>query len=544
MISHISIHNFAIIKEAEIDFRDGLNIITGETGAGKSIVLEAVSLALGGRADSTLIRHGAEKASVELLAETAQGEETVLAREISSTGKNVCRINGRLATRGELAEAAAQIADIHGQYDNQKLLDPANHLTLNDSWKRARSLPVRQAYQEAYLRYKETREALRELLQKEKEARQNEDFNRFQLKEIEEAHLKPGEDRELADRTALLANSEKIFDAASKALGALAEGEPDVRSLLGKAESALEPVRETSAELRELTEQLDSMRYDLDEVISHVRDLLDQTDFRPEDVDRAISRLDRIEKLKQKYGPEIPDVLAHAEKLRESLSSLESFDEDKRALEDANQAAKKWLLRAAEALTEVRKKNAEELSAAIEKELTDLDFPDARFRIEVRPAAVMNQDGRDACEIMVSLNRGEPLKPLAKTASGGEISRIMLGIKNVAGDYDRIPTMIFDEIDQGISGRAAGVVAGKLKDIARHHQVICITHLPQIAAAADTNYRIFKESDDQETFTHVECLSEEARIDELARLLSGDRITEAARKNAADLLARYQNKRG
>ena len=536
MIDHISISDFAIIRNTEIDFEDGLNIITGETGSGKSIVIEAVSLALGSRADSGYVRHGAKKARVQLQADL-DGEEVILAREVSAAGKNLCRVNGELVTRGRIAEEARKIADIHGQYDNVSLLDPERHLTLVDQFHKAEIRPYLDAFREAYHAYRETRLKLEKLVKEERENRRKIDFYTFELKEINEADLRPEEEEGLSDRLSVLKNSEKIFAAAGAASSLLTDGENDVLSLLGEAERSLGSISSYSAELTEIHEGVSGAYYELQDLAERIRRIADGSDFDPSEVDQVISRLEQIDRLKKKYGADIPEILAYRDRIAGELSLIENFDEEKEKLEKETKERLAALKEKAEDLTLFRTKTARELSAAIEAELHDLNFKDAKLVLQIRKAPAITQNGQDECEIMISTNPGEPLKPLAKTASGGEISRIMLAIKNVTGDYDNVPTMIFDEIDAGISGITASVVARKLKEISREHQIICITHLPQIAAAGDVNFRIYKDTENGATFTHVEKLSEEGRRDEIARLLGGDSITDTTRKSAEELIA-------
>ncbi|MST51598.1 DNA repair protein RecN [Hornefia butyriciproducens] len=536
MIQHLLIQNFAIIENTEIEFEDGLNIITGETGSGKSIVIEAVSLALGARADSSFVRSGKDKAVIQLAA-SLDGQDYVITREISATGKNLCRLNGQLVTLGEISALASRIADIHGQYDNQNLRDPRQHLALVDQYRDAEISPLRAEFDTAYAAYKESRGQLDTLLKSEKESRKQADFYRFELAEIQRVDPAPEEDEELTEQIAILQNSEKIFSAVESAYGPLDENEFNVLSSMGNIQSSLESIRNFSREFAETADIFNDAYYGLQDVAARIAGIREQISFRPEELDKLISRLDQIDELKKKYGGSIGDVLAYRDRIQQELSQLENFDELRGTLEQETKQRLRALRTSAAALTGARQASAEALGQAIEAELHDLNFDSARFEIRISAAPAISAEGGDEAEILISTNRGEPLKPLIRVASGGEISRIMLAIKNITGTYDKIPTMIFDEIDAGISGITASIVGRKLREISSSHQIICITHLPQIAACGNANYRICKETDANSTYTHVDRLDEEATVDEIARLLGGEIITETTRRSARELIS-------
>lgn len=536
MINHISIQNFAIIENTEIDFEDGLNVITGETGSGKSIVIEAVSLALGSRADSSFVRHGKEKAVVQLAGEL-DGEDIVITREVSSAGKNLCKLNGQLVTLTQLSETCRRLADIHGQYDNQSLLNPENHLLLVDRFQEKEISPVKKAFEEAYSAYRSAKSRLDQLIAQEAEQRRKLDFYRFEKDEIDHADLKPGEDTALTERVSLLQNSEKIFAGIETAYGHLNEGESSAMSSLGTCLQALEGVSGYSRDISAVTEDFSDLYYRLEDISASLRHIREEITFTPEELDLAIERLDLIEKLKKKYGSSIEEILAYAKRIGKELEEIENFDEIKAQREKETASCEHALRIQAELLSQVRKLSAEKLEKAIEKELRELNFDNASLLADFRTPPEITPSGNDIVEFMISANKGEPPKPLVKIASGGEISRIMLAIKNITGTYDRIPTMIFDEIDAGISGITASVVGRKLHQIAKSHQIICITHLPQIAACAGTHYRIHKETDDNNTYTQVDKLTAEQAVDEIAKLLGGETITETTRKSAEELIA-------
>lgn len=535
MIDHISIKNFATIESTEIDFKDGLNIITGETGSGKSIVIEAVSLALGSRADSSYVRTGADKAIIQLSA-TSGDEELVLTREISAAGKNLCRINGEIVTLSQLNAMASKLADVHGQYDNQSLLNPDYHIVLLDSYKHDCTDKLKEDTAEKYTSYIKARKELAHLLSVEKENARKLDFYKFEEAEIEKAHLLPGEDESLQERISLLQNSEKIYENINKAYQVMYEETPSVMEGLNVSIKSIEEISSCSGKISALSEEFSDIYYRLEDICRQLGDLRGSITFSPEELDEAILRMDLIENLKKKYGSSIEEILAYQEKLQKQLSIAENMDEEKRRLMLNLKEAKQQLIESCSLLSEKRKAKALELETAIQTELIDLNFKDAQVKISVDQLSEPTESGMDKVEIFITTNRGESLKPLAKIVSGGEMSRIMLAFKNIISSYDMIPTLIFDEIDNGISGITASIVGKKLREISKNHQIICITHLPQIAACGDNNYKIYKDSDDTSTFTHVESLSSQQKVDEIARLLGGTSITQSTINTARELI--------
>lgn len=535
MIDHISIKNFATIESTEIDFKDGLNIITGETGSGKSIVIEAVSLALGSRADSSYVRTGADKAIIQLSA-TSGDEELVLTREISAAGKNLCRINGEIVTLSQLNAMASKLADVHGQYDNQSLLNPDYHIVLLDSYKHDRTDKLKEDTAEKYTSYIKARKELAHLLSVEKENARKLDFYKFEEAEIEKAHLLPGEDESLQERISLLQNSEKIYENINKAYQVMYEETPSVMEGLNMSIKSIEEISSCSGKISALSEEFSDIYYRLEDICRQLGDLRGSITFSPEELDEAILRMDLIENLKKKYGSSIEEILEYQEKLQKQLSIAENMDEEKRRLMLNLKEAKQQLIESCSLLSEKRKAKALELETAIQTELIDLNFKDAQVKISVDQLSEPTESGMDKVEIFITTNRGESLKPLAKIVSGGEMSRIMLAFKNIISSYDMIPTLIFDEIDNGISGITASIVGKKLREISKSHQIICITHLPQIAACGDNNYKIYKDSDDTSTFTHVESLSSQQKVEEIARLLGGTSITQSTINTARELI--------
>lgn len=535
MISHISIKNFAIIENVEIDFHEGLNIITGETGAGKSIVIEAVSLALGSRADTAFVRSGKQKAVVQL-AGIHKGEEYVITREVSAAGKNLCKVNGELVTLAHLNMVCKKLADIHGQYDHQSLLNPDYHIKLVDLYKKESIFPARQKVADIFSQYREIQLALKHLLSDAAEAQRQRDFMAFEFEEIKKANPIAGEDEALEEQINLLQNSEMIYENLAGAYE-LANGEESAAlSGIKKSMDRIGEIQEYSGELSEIYQQMQDSYYVLEELCSQIREIRDRTVFSPEELDQAISRLEVLNALKRKHNSSLEEIIAYGKELETRLHQVENIDESKAALTKRLKACEQDLKVASKELSTLRKEAAKELEGKILSELSELNFKDAQLVIEFKENKEYTDSGIDLVEFMISTNKGEKLKPLSKIASGGEMSRIMLAFKKIVGDYDEIPTMIFDEIDTGISGITASIVGRKLKQIAENHQIICITHLPQIAAFGDHNYKIFKESDDTNTYTTVVPLKKEEEIEEIARLLGGINITETTLQSAKELI--------
>ncbi|MBQ0079024.1 MAG: DNA repair protein RecN [Eubacterium sp.] len=536
MIRHIRIKNFATIENTEIDFHDGLNIITGETGAGKSIVIEAVSLALGSRADTAFVRSGADKAIVQMVADLGD-EEYVITREVSSTGRNVCKVNDEIVTLGNLSKLCKSLADIHGQYDHQSLLNPEYHIDLVDLYKKDVISPAKAEVAQAYAEYTSVRSDLKKLLEELARGQRERDFMEFELKEISQANLVPGEDQVLEERIAVLQNSEAIYANLSGAYEAACGEEYSLLSGIKGMTDMLQQVSGYSQQLQDITDRLNGIYYDLEDACSSIRENRDSVVFSPEELDHAISRSEMINHLKNKHGKTLEELIEYAEELEYKLSKINNADGEKAALQAKLHECGTALKDACARLSQARQNAAADLEKLITEQLLQLNFKDAQFAIQFSPAPVFTANGNDNVEFIISTNRGEPMKPLSKIASGGEMSRIMLAFKKVIGDYDQIPTMIFDEIDSGISGIAASIVGRKLKEIADTHQIICITHLPQIAACGAHNYRIAKSSDDERTYTEVTALSDDEKTYEIARLLGGDNITDTTLASARELMS-------
>ena len=550
MLELLHIENIAVIEEADIQFRPGFNALTGETGAGKSIVIDAMGAVLGGRPAREGIRTGAAKAFVSAefsgvpadlpgLSENGfapdEDGNLLLQREISGDGKNACRINGRPLTVAQLRQIGGELLNIHGQHDGTQLLDEEQHGAYLDRFGRTES-PFT-AYRNAYTAMTDLRNQINALQMDEAEKARRVDSLRFQIDELERAELQPGEEEELEARRNLLRNGEKYLSALTGADYCL-NGDDDSAGAvgqLGDAEAALAGIRTLDNEVLEVYNRLGALQSEAYDLAETVRDLRSAFDFSPEELDAAESRADQLYRLKKKYGATVQDMLDYLDKCQKELDAIETADDTLIQLEQKLKKARKEVLTAGKLLTEARKKAAAELEARIQKELRDLDMNRVRFAIsfaEKEPSP----DGCDVIRFLMSANAGEDLKPIAKIASGGELARIMLALKNVLAEQESIGTLVFDEVDTGVSGRAAQKVAEKLAQVSRRKQVLCVTHLPQLAAMADTHYSVEKGERKGRTFTQVVLLSRERRKEELARITGGSKVTDALLESAGELL--------
>lgn len=537
MISHIAIKNFAIIENAEFSLCPGFNVLTGETGAGKSIVIEAISLALGARADSTMVRTGAEKAIVQLVG-LIDGEETVIKREISAAGKNLCKLNGEIVTLGELATHCKRLADIHGQYDHQSLINNDYHLSLIDLYRSKEIAPLKEKVAAAYHRYVACKKELADLQSADVERLRKRDFLQFECGEISKADPHDGEDDELKDRIALMQNSEKISKVFSEAYEIASESDVSVLTMLNRLLRQCESIADISVDFQALSEELSDLYYRFEDVTHTIRASKDASVFSPHELDTALARLDLLDTLKRKYGGSITAVLEYRENATRELAALENIDARTDELQNTLETITRELSTLSDQLSALRKNAAADLCTGIARELKELNFNNAELDVAFgHIAEPFSATGIDTARFLISTNVGETLKPLSKIASGGEMSRIMLAFKKITADFDNIPTMIFDEIDSGISGITAGIVGQKLREISAHHQIVCITHLPQIAACGDYNFKIDKKSDATTTRTIIVPLTQEEKVHEVSRLLGGTVVTETTRKSAAELIA-------
>lgn len=536
MITHIRIKDFAIIEEVEMDFKEGLTVITGETGAGKSIMVEAISLALGSRADSTYVRSGTEKAIIQMIADV-DGEEVIITREVNANGKNICRINNTIVPLTELSNLSKKIADIHGQYDHQSLLNVDNHILLVDSYNAEDILPKKEEISQLYGKYIGLKNKLKKLKDNTEEIERSRDFMQYQLNEIQLAQLYLGEDDELNSRRIILQNSEKIFQKLDEAYSCSNGETPSALDNIYKSLAALKEVSGFSPEIEKLEAEYKDAYYRLEDASKELLNIKEQVNFSQDELNEILSRLDLIDTLKRKYGGTIKEILLFADSLTQQLDTYENFEDMEERLEKEFDDISVVLSEKCTNLSALRKTSARQLETGIHEELRELGFLNSTFSISIQNLAGFTDNGSDKVEFLISTNKGEPLKPLSKIASGGEMSRIMLAFKKVIADYDDVSAMIFDEIDSGISGIAASVVGKKLKQIAKNHQIICITHLPQIAACGKNNFRIEKQESDTHTFTTVIPLNQSEKIREIARLLGGETITNTTLESAKELIS-------
>ena len=547
MLSLLHIENIAVIECADISFDRGFNVLTGETGAGKSIVIDAISAILGQRAYRDMIRTGSTKASVRAVFSDVPkldwfedngveyDSETIIQREIHMDGKNVCRVNGSLVTVSILNKLGVQLINIHGQHDSASLFDEDNHLQFLDDF--ACNEALREAYSESYAAVSKLRREIDRTRMDEGEKLRRMETLKYQIEEIEKAGLEAGEDEELESRRKLLQNSEKIANGLNDAVENLHGGDDTdgAATLLSIAERALARIAKYSDDIASLHEKVADMMYQVQDVADIVRDVRDDLAYSADELERIESRLDVIHKLRRKYGTTCADILEYLQKAKQELDEIEFADEHMARLQKKLTQAEKNAWESALALRDNRKKTAAVLSERILTELAQLDMPKVQFscqftELELTPA------GADAVAFYMSANVGEALKPMSKVASGGELARIMLAMKNVLAEQDRVNTLIFDEVDTGVSGRAAQKVAEKLKSVARSKQVLCVTHLPQLAAMGDTHLLIAKGERNGRTYTTVTPLDVEGRKRELARIIGGANITETTLKSAEEML--------
>lgn len=542
MIEHIEIKNFAIIEDATVDFNPGLNIITGETGSGKSVAVEAISLGLGSRADSSTVRTGCEKATVQLLG-TLDGEEIIITREVSTSGKNICKLNGELVTLSQLNKISSKLADIHGQYDNQYLLNPDEHINFLDSYHHEEIAPLKDSLHDAYFQYASTKSTLEKLILSERENAKKKDFYRFEIDEINAADLQKDEDESLSEQINILQNSEKIYENIQRSYDSICEsqGEGSALDKLGSSLKELEEISHFSGDIQSISDELGDIFYRLQDIGHSLRNQKDSLVFSPSELDKALSRQYLIDNLKKKYGETIDEILEYRDKIQSELSIIDNFEDEKTRLHSKLSSAKKELLEKCNILTSKRTEIAKELEERISEELLDLNFVDSKLEISLSPLSNPTENGMDNVEILISTNKGEPLKPLYKVASGGEMSRIMLAFKVVISAFDNIPTLIFDEIDSGISGITASIVGQKMRKIAKNRQIICITHLAQIAACGEHNYLIKKDTHGDSTTATILKLTNDDTVSEIARLIGGINITATTIQSAKELIISSKN---
>ena len=549
MLRSLHVKNLALIDEIEVEFGEGLNILTGETGAGKSIILGSVNLALGGRYTRDIIRDGADYGFVELTFEIRDPGQierlkaldvfpeegmVVLSRRLME-GRSVSRINGETVTMGLLREVSAVLIDIHGQHEHQSLLYKKNHLEILDAFAREEGAGCRQAVQEAYRDYRACEKELEEVSMDESQRAKEMAFLEFEVEEIEKAALQEGEDEELESAYRRMANGRKIAGSALEAYRYTSEDPDSASENLSRAIRALSEAAECDEGARQLQEQLVEVDSLLNDFNRELSDYSKSCEYSEEELYETENRLNEINRLKVKYGGTVGEILAYQEQQAGKLEKLQDYEAYLAGLEKKAREAEALLAKACRSLSQVRKSQAAILEEAVQKGLEELNFADVRFEIHFEELKSYTGNGTDDVEFMISLNPGQPLRPLKDVASGGELSRIMLAIRTVMARRDDIETLIFDEIDVGISGRTAQKVSEKMALIGKTHQVICITHLAQIAAMADAHYVIEKTVEEMETRARIRRLTEEDSVRELARILGGARITEAVLTNAREM---------
>lgn len=536
MLSTLHIKNIGIIDDLSINFEEGFNVLTGETGAGKTLIIGSLAILSGGRFSKEMIRKGEECSLIEASifvpqSEFAEDGNIIISREVYSNGRNTCKVNGNLVTVSELKRVMSKIIDIHGQHDNQNLLDNTKHIVYLDSFIGDELFKMKQEYQEYFNKYNEIKNKLKNNYGDETEKTRRLDLLRYQYNEIDVANLKIGEDLELEEKHNIMMNSEKLKEN-------LEEIDENINSnaieYISNSIRCLEKIEDYGEIYKSKLAELKSIYYELQETARDLSSLKDEANFDEYERDEVERRLDIIFSLKRKYGNSIEEILEYKNKLAEEIEQIENVEEINKKLRIEQKEIESKMNNLCNLMNEKREKYGIILSEKINNELKDLEMPNACFSIKIEKEASFNINGNDKIEFAISTNIGEESKELIKIASGGEMSRIMLAIKTVLADIDEVPILVFDEIDTGISGKAAKAVAEKMKIISNKHQTLCITHLPAIAAQGDNNFYIYKEVKKGKTRTNIKKLNEEETIFEIARISNGD-ITDVAIENAKEL---------
>ncbi len=556
MLLELNIENIALIESLRIEFGQGLNVLTGETGSGKSIVVDCVNLVLGGRAERDLVRTGAEKGRVQALFDVsgcapacalaeelgADCEDGLLAvsRELSRGGRNVCRVSGAIVPLSALRRLTGMLMDIHGQHEHQSLLNPARHIDFLDAFGDAGHAVRMEQVRKLHAERTQQASALKKLLSDAAEKARLIDMLTFQTGEIAEAKLKLGEEERLTAKLRVLENAEKIHEGVDRAYALTYRGgsrAASAQELLQRAAEAMEGIAGIDPRYEALSGRLRELYYSVQDVGYELQDILDHLTFDPAKIDKISERLDQIDRLERKYGPSLEDVIAFGERAGARLEELRASDERVEERRAALKRVDAELKTACEALTQSRRTLANGLSRAVMEQLGDLGMAKTRFEIRIEPEPKPGATGADRVEFLISPNPGEPLKPMSAIASGGELSRIMLALKAISMDAGGVDSMVFDEIDTGVSGRMAQVVGEKMCRIARSHQVLCVTHLPQIAALGDVHFVVEKQTDGERTQTSVHRLDDEGRVRELSRLVGGAEDSESSLSHARHMLS-------
>lgn len=537
MISTLHIKNIGIIDDLSIDLNEGLNVLTGETGAGKTLIIDSLGIISGGRFSKEMIRKGETNSFVEICMYEPENENSIdgniiVSREINSNGKNMCKINGRMVTVNELKNFMSKFIEIHGQNDNQSLLDNKFHLKYLDGFIGDKIIDIKKQYKEKYEKYLEIKQELKNNYGDDKERERKLDLLRYQFNEIEEANLKVNEEDNLEEKRKLMLNSEKISKNLNEA--DIAIGENSIDSI-NTAIRALEKIENIDKKYEDISSNLKNIYYELQEISRDISEHKEDVYFDEQERNEVEERLDLIYNLKRKYGNDVQEILNYKDEIEAEINHIENLDEYNNKLKKELKHLKQEMTTLAEKMNELRNEYGKVLSININKVLEDLEMKNANINIHVDyNEEEFFENGKDIVEFYITTNLGEDEKQLAKIASGGEMSRIMLAIKKVLADTDKMPVLIFDEIDTGISGKAAGAVAEKLNGISKNHQVLCISHLPSIAAIADYNYFISKRVINERTNTNIKLLNEKETLEEIARISSGE-INEATIQYAMQL---------
>ncbi|MCS1381448.1 DNA repair protein RecN [Lysinibacillus sphaericus] len=552
MLRELSIRNFAIIEDLTVSFSDGLTVLTGETGAGKSIIIDAVHLLAGGRGNSEFIRHGAKKAELGGLFQISstahpvykkleeagieiEEDSIILRRDLNDSGKSVCRVNGKLVPLSVLRDIGSSLIDIHGQHENQELMDEKQHIHLLDQFAEEQLSPILEQYSIQYNEYRALKKELATISIDEQLMAQRIDLYQFQMKELEDANLKLGEEDELLDERRRLMNFNKIFERSSAAYEAI-QGETKGLDWIGTAMGALDDAAVIDEQFKEASESVTTAFYALQDAAYQVKNVLDELEFDPARLNEVEQRLALFQNLKRKYGSTVEEMLAYYEKIKTELSELLNRDEILQLKERKVLEMEVVLSEFAEKLSHVRKAAANDLSEAIMAELRELHMEKAKFIVNFDALPYFDVNGKDQVIFYISTNVGEPPKSLPKIASGGELSRMMLALKTIFSSSNGVTSIIFDEVDTGVSGRVAQAIAEKIAAISVNSQVLCISHLPQVAAMADHHYFIKKEVEHDRTFTSLAEIDTDARIEEVSRMMSGAEITDLTLQHATELL--------
>ena len=537
MITTLHIKNIGIIEDLNLDLNNGLNVLTGETGAGKTLIIDSLNIISGGRFSKEMIRKGETNSFVELciydpnLKEAIEGN-VIISREICSNGRNMCKINGRMVTVNELREFMKNVIEIHGQNENQNLIDVRTHIKYLDDFIGEEINNLKQTYQRLYYEYISKNKELKENFGDEKERQRKIDLLQYQISEIEEANLKTQEEEILEEKRKKMLNSEKIIQNLQEADICIGEKGIDV---INSAIRSLEKIENIDSNYSNMVASLKNIYYDMQEIARDIKNDKEGIDFEEEEREQTEQRLDYIHSLKRKYGNTIQEILEYKQEIEKEMDKLKNSEENNKKLEKEIQNLEEEMSSICELMNKIRKEKAIILGNSINKELQELEMKNAKIHVKVEKSQEFNSFGKNNVEIFIATNVGEEEKPLAKIASGGEMSRIMLAIKKVLAQTDKISVLVFDEIDTGISGKAANSVAEKLNEISKNHQVLCISHLPKIAAVADYNYFISKKINNERTCTNVKLLKGKEILHEIARISTGE-VSDESLKYAMSLI--------